>query len=236
MSSRRVATAGSCNVDRRERTRRSRDQRVHRNPVTFVTPTVRWLGLVASSIPRRSQLLIYHFMFGPDFTAGCPSWSMTADGFNGPRGPPRRGALGGLTGAAREVAGVQTANGLELLALPLRVRQALTQVVGVVGATTTGREISRRMVTERTLSESSSLRRCEGTCRPDRPRGHGFVPRPGHTEGLSGVRCAIHLGLSGEGRGRHSSPFHVRHDRSWHQSDTNVSSVCGRATSRLASC
>lgn len=31
----------------------------------------------------RSQLLVYHFMFGPDYTAGCPSCSMIADGFNG---------------------------------------------------------------------------------------------------------------------------------------------------------
>ena len=31
----------------------------------------------------RSQLLIYHFMFGPDYTAGCPSCSTIADGFDG---------------------------------------------------------------------------------------------------------------------------------------------------------
>ena len=31
----------------------------------------------------RSQLLVYHFMFGPDFTAGCPSCSAIADSFNG---------------------------------------------------------------------------------------------------------------------------------------------------------
>ncbi len=31
----------------------------------------------------RTQLLIYHFMFGPDYTAGCPSCSAIADGFNG---------------------------------------------------------------------------------------------------------------------------------------------------------
>jgi predicted dithiol-disulfide oxidoreductase (DUF899 family) len=31
----------------------------------------------------RSQLLIYHFMFGPDYGAGCPSCSSIADGFNG---------------------------------------------------------------------------------------------------------------------------------------------------------
>lgn len=31
----------------------------------------------------RSQLLVYHFMFGSDYAAGCPSCSMIADGFNG---------------------------------------------------------------------------------------------------------------------------------------------------------
>src|SRR3989442_10363252 len=53
----------------------------------------------------RSQLLIYHFMFGPEYTAGGPSCSAIADGFNGfvvhlanhdvplsavPRGPPAK--------------------------------------------------------------------------------------------------------------------------------------------------
>ena len=31
----------------------------------------------------RSQLIVYHFMFGPDYTAGCPACSSIADGFNG---------------------------------------------------------------------------------------------------------------------------------------------------------
>ena len=31
----------------------------------------------------RSQLLVYHFMFGPDYTAGCMTCSNIADGFNG---------------------------------------------------------------------------------------------------------------------------------------------------------
>ncbi|MFP3616255.1 DUF899 family protein, partial [Paraburkholderia sp. SIMBA_050] len=31
----------------------------------------------------RSQLLVYHFMFGPDYKAGCPSCSALADGFDG---------------------------------------------------------------------------------------------------------------------------------------------------------
>jgi predicted dithiol-disulfide oxidoreductase (DUF899 family) len=31
----------------------------------------------------RSQLLVYHFMFGPSYTAGCPVCSSAADTFNG---------------------------------------------------------------------------------------------------------------------------------------------------------
>src|ERR1700722_17297957 len=34
---------------------------------------------------HRSQLLIYHFMFGPDWEAGCPMCSSLADGFDGIR-------------------------------------------------------------------------------------------------------------------------------------------------------
>ena len=41
----------------------------------------------AASLPDlfggRSQLLVYHFMFGPQYTGGCPSCSAIADGFNG---------------------------------------------------------------------------------------------------------------------------------------------------------
>jgi len=38
---------------------------------------------LAELFQGRSQLLVYHFMFGPDYTAGCPSCSSIADGFNG---------------------------------------------------------------------------------------------------------------------------------------------------------
>jgi predicted dithiol-disulfide oxidoreductase (DUF899 family) len=38
---------------------------------------------LADLFAGRSQLLIYHFMFGPEYTAGCPSCSAIADGFNG---------------------------------------------------------------------------------------------------------------------------------------------------------
>lgn len=38
---------------------------------------------LADLFKERSQLLIYHFMFGPDYKAGCPHCSAIADGFNG---------------------------------------------------------------------------------------------------------------------------------------------------------
>src|SRR5437762_13872858 len=38
---------------------------------------------LADLFKGRSQLLVYHFMFGADYTAGCPACSAIADGFNG---------------------------------------------------------------------------------------------------------------------------------------------------------
>src|SRR5882757_5857752 len=38
---------------------------------------------LADLFQDRSQLLVYHFMFGPDYTVGCPSCSAIADGFDG---------------------------------------------------------------------------------------------------------------------------------------------------------
>jgi predicted dithiol-disulfide oxidoreductase (DUF899 family) len=38
---------------------------------------------LADLFKGRSQLLVYHFMFGPEYTAGCPSCSAIADGFDG---------------------------------------------------------------------------------------------------------------------------------------------------------
>ena len=40
-------------------------------------------ALLTDLFQGRSQLLVYHFMFGPDYTAGCPSCSAIADGFSG---------------------------------------------------------------------------------------------------------------------------------------------------------
>jgi predicted dithiol-disulfide oxidoreductase (DUF899 family) len=38
---------------------------------------------LAELFDGHSQLLVYHFMFGPEFEAGCPACSAIADGFNG---------------------------------------------------------------------------------------------------------------------------------------------------------
>jgi predicted dithiol-disulfide oxidoreductase (DUF899 family) len=41
---------------------------------------------LAGLFAGHAQLLVYHFMFGPAFAAGCPSCSAIADGFNGLEG------------------------------------------------------------------------------------------------------------------------------------------------------
>lgn len=38
---------------------------------------------LAELFKGRSQLVVYHFMFGPEFTGGCPACSLIADSFNG---------------------------------------------------------------------------------------------------------------------------------------------------------
>jgi predicted dithiol-disulfide oxidoreductase (DUF899 family) len=45
--------------------------------------TARGNASLADLFGGRSQLLVYHFMFGPDYAAGCASCSSIADGFNG---------------------------------------------------------------------------------------------------------------------------------------------------------
>jgi predicted dithiol-disulfide oxidoreductase (DUF899 family) len=45
--------------------------------------TDKGIASLADLFRGRSQLLLYHFMFGPDYTAGCPTCSTIADGFNG---------------------------------------------------------------------------------------------------------------------------------------------------------
>lgn len=49
----------------------------------YAFETDRGPGTLGELFRGRSQLLVYHFMFGPDYTVGCPSCSAIADGFNG---------------------------------------------------------------------------------------------------------------------------------------------------------
>jgi predicted dithiol-disulfide oxidoreductase (DUF899 family) len=50
---------------------------------SYVFDTDEGSGSLADLFRGRSQLLIYHFMFGADYDAGCPACSAIADGFDG---------------------------------------------------------------------------------------------------------------------------------------------------------
>jgi predicted dithiol-disulfide oxidoreductase (DUF899 family) len=74
----------------KELTRRSDDVARRRQELPWVRidkayqfDTAEGRASLADLFKGRSQLLVYHFMFGPDYKAGCPSCSAIADGFNG---------------------------------------------------------------------------------------------------------------------------------------------------------
>src|SRR5829696_5038765 len=71
---------------------------------------------LADLFDGRSQLLVYHFMFGPGYEAGCPVCSSSADAVNGvlPHLHARDVTMVYVSRAAREAPGVQAAHGLEL--------------------------------------------------------------------------------------------------------------------------
>jgi predicted dithiol-disulfide oxidoreductase (DUF899 family) len=76
--------------EEKELTRRSDDVARRRQELPWVRidkeyrfETDEGSASLADLFRGRSQLLVYHFMFGPDYTAGCPSCSAIADGFNG---------------------------------------------------------------------------------------------------------------------------------------------------------
>ncbi|XUW91691.1 DUF899 domain-containing protein [Burkholderia sp. M6-3] len=50
---------------------------------TYRFDTEQGIASLADLFGGRSQLLVYHFMYGPDYKAGCPSCSSIADGFDG---------------------------------------------------------------------------------------------------------------------------------------------------------
>ena len=76
--------------EEKELTRRSDELARRRQELPWVRidkeyrlTTVEGSASLADLFRGRSQLLVYHFMFGPDYAAGCSSCSSIADGFNG---------------------------------------------------------------------------------------------------------------------------------------------------------
>jgi predicted dithiol-disulfide oxidoreductase (DUF899 family) len=76
--------------EEKELTRRSDELARRRQELPWVRigkeyrfETEKGSALLADLFRGRSQLLVYHFMFGPDYTAGCPACSAIADGFDG---------------------------------------------------------------------------------------------------------------------------------------------------------
>ena len=74
----------------KELTRRSDEVARQRQQLPWVALTKEYgfetdegVASLADLFGGRSQLLIYHFMLGPDYESGCPSCSAIADGFNG---------------------------------------------------------------------------------------------------------------------------------------------------------
>src|SRR5712675_221403 len=77
-------------VEEKELTRRSDEVARHRQELPWVRiektyrfETDEGSASLADLFRGRSQLLIYHFMFGPDYAAGCATCSTIADGFDG---------------------------------------------------------------------------------------------------------------------------------------------------------
>ena len=74
----------------KEQTRRSDELARRRQELPWVRidkpyrfDTDRGPASLADLFRGRSQLLVYHFMFGPGFSGGCPACSAIADGFDG---------------------------------------------------------------------------------------------------------------------------------------------------------
>ena len=72
---------------------------------------------LADLFDGRSQLVIYHFMFGPDWKEGCPSCSFVSDHIEGALTAPgsaRRHNVDGLASPAHQDRSVQAADGLAI--------------------------------------------------------------------------------------------------------------------------
>ena len=85
-----LAARGELLAKEKELTRRSDQLAAERRSLPWVPIATQYRfdtdagpRTLAELFAGRSQLIAYHFMFGPDYTAGCPTCSSIADGFNG---------------------------------------------------------------------------------------------------------------------------------------------------------
>ena len=172
--------------DEKELTRRSDELARRRQELPWVRidkdyrfETDEGSASLADLFRGRSQLLVYHFMFGPDYTAGCPSCSTIADGFDGfvvHLANHDVTLCGGVAGAAREAAGVQAADGMDVslgvLArqrLQLRLQRLVHRRATARGAssnTTTGAAATRWTLTP----APEPVAQFAATAEPTRPR------------------------------------------------------------------
>jgi predicted dithiol-disulfide oxidoreductase (DUF899 family) len=97
MTSHRIATreewlaAGAALLEREKELTRMGDELARQRrelpwvPVEkqYTLQTAAGAQTLAELFDGRSQLVVYHFMFGPDYQAGCPACSSTADSFDG---------------------------------------------------------------------------------------------------------------------------------------------------------
>ncbi len=144
----------------------------------------------------RSQLLVYHFMFGPDYKAGCPSCSMIADGFEGfavHLANHDVALVGGVARTVGKAAGLQATHGLDVpvgvveqLRLQLRLQDRVHGRAAARRApsnTTTSATVTRWMRPRRSRTFSSSSRPACGTDWPtftrDRPGMSAFAMEDG---------------------------------------------------------
>ena len=171
-------------------------------------------AFLADLFRGRSQLLVYDFMFGPEYTAGCPRarGSRTASSSTSRittsrsarcRGLRSRNNLSGTYGATQAFLPLLTrSRGAIVNVLSLSSFAALP-FVPAYSISKAGRVLPVA-IAKRSFGQTGR----EGTCGPARPCGYRYVPRPGHTEGLSEVRCASYLRRSGErGGGRLPRPM-----------------------------
>jgi hypothetical protein len=104
---------------------------------------VDFVGLICSTV--RSQVLVYHFMFGPSYADGCPVNSSIADALRQSDPAPEgsgRVVHRGLRSADREVRGVPRADGVGLhLGMQLSERFPAAVSETAIGVTVTTRTI-----------------------------------------------------------------------------------------------